>query len=178
MEIIDHGIDVVRARSNHDDFLDKWLESGDFLNDPYNLRVALKLFEAKLDGKDVLQYGVETFGGLPERYRAKIKWLSRTDSYKVGGIEYGAHGDKGANGSKASVPTLENGYGRGTFGHAHSPRICRGIYINGTSSYLKVDYNRDEGPSSWLHASTLGYSNGSRQMIIAINGKYTKARRR
>ena len=173
IEIIDHGISVVVARSNHDDFLDKWLESGDFLTDPYNLRIALKLFEAKLDGKNVLQFGVEEFGGLPEKYRSKIKWLLRTDSYKVAGIEYGAHGDKGANGSKASVTTLENGYGRGTFGHAHSPSIVRQIYTNGTSSYLKVDFNRDEGPSSWLHASTLGYKNGSRQLVVAIEGEYT-----
>ena len=172
VEIIEKGITPVISRSNHDDFIDKWLMSGDFIQDPYNSRIGCDLFKAKLDGLNTLKHGIENFGAFPKKYWDKVRWLERNEDFKIAGIEYGAHGDKGANGSKASIQGLENGYGRGTFGHAHTPCIVRGIYVNGTSSYLKVDYNKEEGPSSWLNSSTLGYANGSRQMIFEIDGEF------
>lgn len=168
--IFNSGIEeVVIVKSNHDEFLDRWLESGRFIEDHYNYPIAVKLADAQIEGKDPLRFGLEKFGKMKAEHLSKIKWLVRDQDFKVAKIECGSHGDLGANGSKASVASLENAYGSCVAGHSHSARIIRSVWIVGTTSKLKAGYNI--GPSSWLHASVFIYPNGTRQMMIAINGK-------
>jgi hypothetical protein len=171
-EIIDSGVEeVIIVKSNHDDFLDRWLETGEYTKDPYNYFEALQLAEAKLCGKDVIQFGTEHIGKLEQKYLDKLKWLHRDEDYKIANIECGTHGDMGVNGSRANPQTLENSYGNCVAGHSHTPRILRGVWIVGTSSFLRLGYNH--GPSSWLNSGCIIYGNGSRQMINSINGKWT-----
>jgi len=80
------------------------------------------------------------------------------------------HGDKGPNGSRGSVKSMEVSYGQSITGHSHTPEIVRGAWQTGTSTYLKLGYNK--GASSWLQSSCLLYKDGSRQLINVINGKY------
>jgi len=162
--------EIVIVKSNHDEWLDKWLESGDYIHDPYNLRTALHLAEAQIKGCDPLKYAIESVGRLPKRLRKSIKWLNRDEDYVIAKIECGAHGDLGSNGSRGNIRNLENAYGNCIIGHAHSPAIVRGVWVVGTSTYLKVGYNR--GASGWANAGCLVYSNGSRQMIFSVYGKW------
>lgn len=158
---------VIVVKSNHDLFLERYLQSGIYVNDPYNHRTALRLAMAMLDGLDPLKYGVENNGLL---CASKIKWLQLDEDYKIAKIQLGAHGDRGANGSRGSLRAMEAAYGNSVSGHSHSPEILRGAFQVGTSSWLKLSYNH--GPSSWLHTSCLVYENGSRQLINVINGEW------
>lgn len=159
---------VTVARSNHDEFLHRWVESGKFVKEPHNFQLGCKLAEKMVDGVDPLIYGLELHGNLksPE----KIRWLNRDEDYKLAGIEIGAHGDLGPNGSRGSRASLERSYGKATIAHSHSPGILRGIFQVGTTSWLKLDYNR--GPSSWLHCSCVHWPNGQRQLVNSIGGEW------
>lgn len=161
--------ELVVTKSNHDEFLDRYLDEGRFMEDPQNLELSLELAQQVVKGQDPLKYAVEKFG---LKNWKQVRWLKRDEDFKVARIELGAHGDKGSNGSRGSLRAMENAYGHSVSGHSHSPEILRGAWQVGTTSLLKLDYNK--GPSSWLHTSCLVYANGSRQLINSINGNWKK----
>lgn len=158
---------VTIVKSNHDEVLKRYLAKGYYVKDPENHRYSLNLAAASMDGHDPLKWAVEQKG---LKNPKKIKWLDRDEDFIVAGIQLGAHGDKGANGARGSLRSMENSYGNSVTGHSHTPEILRGAWQVGTSSYLKLSYN--EGPSSWFHASCLVYPNGSRQLINSIGGDW------
>ena len=163
--------EVVVVKSNHDEFLDRFLQKGDFKNDPYNYKTFLELALHYVNtSEDPLKYGVEKMSSLDVKAASKIRWLKRDEDLRLGDIQLGAHGDKGANGARGGLQSMEFAYGNSVTGHSHSPEILRGAWQVGTSSFLKLGYN--VGPSSWLNSSCLVYPNGQRQLINAINGKY------
>jgi len=102
----------------------------------------------------------------------KIKFLQDCDdSFVVNGIENGAHGDKGPNGTRSpGLMGLEKSYGACNTGHTHTAGILRSAFRVGTTSYLKVSYNK--GPSSWTQTHLIQHPNGSRQLINCINGEF------
>ena len=159
---------LVIVKSNHDVFLERYLRDGKYVKDPVNHKLSLKLAYGLLDGKDPLRAGVEMF--LEESEANKIKWLAMDEDYKIAGIQLGAHGHAGPNGSRGSLAGMEQSYGRCVVGHAHTPQILRDAWQVGTSSYLKLPYVK--GASSWLHTSCLVYPGGHRQLINSINGKW------
>jgi hypothetical protein len=165
--LVDLCEEVIVVKSNHDEFLERYLQSGRIFDDPHNTRISLKLSEAVLDGLDPVQVGVELLGLVN---KDKVRWLKRDEDYFIARIQLGSHGDKGANGSRGSLHAMENAYGNSITGHSHTPEILRGAWSVGTSSYLKLDYNK--GPSSWLQTSCLVYPNGARQLINIIEGAW------
>ena len=154
------------VKSNHDDFLNRYIQDGGYIHDPANLDVALKIATAMMAGKDPVQAGVELHGALPPN----IRWLEYDEDYKIAGVECGAHGHRGSNGARGSLKAMENAYGNSISGHAHTPEILRGAWQVGTTSRLNLSYNK--GPSSWLHSSCLLYSNGQRQVLNVIDGRW------
>lgn len=155
--------EVIIVRSNHDEFLDQYLNKGKYIEDHHNHRIALTLATYLLDGKNPL----EEFVGK----RKNVIWLKQDESYKIAKIELGAHGHIGANGARGSITSMENDYGNVIFGHTHSAQILRGAWNTGTSTHLRLAYNK--GSSSWTQTSCLVYSNGMRQLINFIDGRYT-----
>ena len=155
--------EVVVVRSNHDEFLNQYLNGGRYVEDHQNHRIALGLALHLLDGKNPLE---ESVGKLKN-----VKWLKLDESYKIAGIELGAHGHMGANGAKGAITSMENDYGNVVFGHTHSAQILRGAWNVGTSTHLRLAYNK--GSSSWTQTSCLVYGNGMRQLINFFNGEYT-----
>ena len=163
------GIDeIVVVKSNHDEFLARYLEAGYYVKDPQNHEVALDLAKAMIKGKDPLQFGIEhkDIGGLHNK--KKVRWLERDEDFKRGGVQLGAHGDKGNNGARGSLRAMEQAYGQSVSGHSHSAEILRGAFQVGTTSKLKLGYNK--GGSSWSHTSCLIYPDGRRQLINIIDG--------
>ena len=162
------------VKSNHDAFIDRYLQDATYVYDPQNHRLALELAIALLDGKDPLKEGVRRFFVGQEELFNRIKWLKIEDDYKVEGVQCGAHGHLGSNGAKANILSTESTYGNSITGHTHEPQILRGAWTVGTSSRLRLDYNKG-GASSWMHTSCLLYEGGLRQLINVINGewKYT-----
>lgn len=159
---------LVIVKSNHDEFLNRYLEEGWYTKDPINHRLCLQIALKMLDGLDPLKEGIEIVNG--KKYN-NIKWLKRNEDYKIAKVQLGQHGDAGSNGAKGSVKSMENSYGSCITGHKHSPEILRNVYVVGTSTHLKLEYNQ-KGSSSWVQSFVVLYGNGNRQLINIINGKY------
>lgn len=172
LEELDKWVDeLVVVKSNHDEFLKRFLQKGNFADDPYNYKTFLKLALQFVETSgDPLKFGVEELGELDGNVAKNVRWLERDEDFIVSGIQLGAHGDKGANGARGGLKSMEKAYGNSVTGHSHSPEILRGAWQVGTSSKLKLSYN--VGPSSWLNTSCIVYPNGQRQLINAIGGKY------
>lgn len=163
---------VVVKYGNHEDFLFRYLNNGNFFRDKVNFKRAINLSNAVLNygWENPFEYAMREEFGIGEDDR--VKFLQDCDdSFVLNGIENGAHGDKGPNGSRApGLAGLEKCYGACNVGHTHSAGILRGVFRVGTSSYLKVSYNK--GPSSWTQTHLIQHANGSRQLINCIEGKY------
>lgn len=155
------------VRSNHDIFLDRYLDGGDYIKDAINSSMCHKLALAKLDGKMALQAGLEIVG----LNATKIKFLKMNDSYRISGIEHGVHGHQGLNGQRnPGNSSLEIGYGAITAGHSHTAGILREVHRVGTSTNMRLGYN--QGASSWTHTNGVTYHNASRQLLNLIDGKW------
>lgn len=156
------------ARSNHDEFLDRYLQEGRYLTDAPNYATALRLASAMVDrSANPVQVGAEMFG-LPKDHG--ITFFGRNDSLRIGGVQVAAHGDKGANGARGSLKAMEQAFGASVSGHAHTPEILRRARQVGTCSILRPDYA--QGPSSWLATSALLYPDGAVQLVNVIDGKF------
>jgi len=162
--------EIVIVASNHNEFLDRYLVECKFADDYENFYYSLDLCKALLEGKNVLKYFIMDKVGVKEGI--KVKWLERNGTpYNIYGSELSNHGDKGANGSRGSLNSMEKCFGNAVIAHSHSPAIYRGVYRVGTSTKLRLDYNK--GPSSWLHSVCIIY-NGSRQLVNIIENKKGK----
>lgn len=158
--------EIIAVKSNHDEFLTRYLQSGRFISDiPENAKLGAKLLIQWLDGINPIEYYIK------DKIKKNIKFLKRDEKLSICGIECGQHGDKGINGARSSgVISAEKSYGACVIGHTHSPAILREAYAVGTNSKLDMGYN--QGGSSWIPANVVIYANGGRQLITIIDGKW------
>jgi hypothetical protein len=166
---------VVIVRSNHDDFLDRWLKNEDWKKQPTfkNSRLYMQLSDILLE-----QYGrgsMNVEGVIPALIKQKYPkfiTLGRSASYKVkGGWELGQHGDIGSNGSRGSLLQFRRLNTKIVVGHYHSPGRKDGALAVGTSTNMRVGYNL--GPSTWLQSHVIIHEDGRAQHINFINGEFT-----
>lgn len=159
------------TKGNHDAWLDNFLKEVHYgrRENFDNLRISLPLAIDYMDGKNPLKEYVSRYAPLKN-----IVWLDVDSDFKIEGVQCGSHGACGNNGGKASIQSIELQFGNSISGHAHGPEILRDTWIVGTSTYLKLDYNKGGG-SSWLHASAIIHPGGTRQMIISIEGIWRSA---
>ena len=157
---------VVVVKSNHDERIDRWLEESRYVKEPQNNILGHELFLAKHEGHDPLQYGLESLGyGF-----SNVTYLSRDEDFKVRGYQLGNHGDHGANGGKGSMRSIEFANGKSITAHSHSPQILRDTYVVGTSTPLKLPYNK--GFSSWMNTNAVLYDIGKVQLINTVRGRW------
>ncbi|MCG3175441.1 MAG: hypothetical protein MOGMAGMI_00370 [Candidatus Omnitrophica bacterium] len=172
---IDH---IVVKYGNHEDFLYRWLNRGGYLKQPQNHAIGVKIANALLNEgfSNPIEYALTELYPL-KKDKKKVTFLGINDSFKVGGVENGAHGHLGPNGSmNPGLMGLEKAYGAVNAGHTHTAGILRSVFRVGTTSFLKVSYNN--GPSSWTQTHLIQHTNGSRQLINCIEGKFRKQRRK
>ena len=157
------GVNVVIPEANHNLHLKRFLEEGRYVGDPMNYKFSLKLALAACEGKNPLQYAIESlFGYMSDA----VKWLKMDEKYKVYGVECGLHGDKGSNGSRGSLTIFEKGLGNSVTAHTHTAAIQRNVCSVGTMSLMDMGYN--EGLSNWTHTCCLIYKNGTKQLVNFI----------
>ncbi len=168
----------VVVESNHDRWLEKWLDRCNHRHDRDNALSFLKYeharYLAEADGDS--EFNVWRYALLesPKGRLENVSFVPEGESFTIcqehGGIECGAHGHSGPNGAYGSAQSLSKVSGKMTIGHSHSPTILDGVYQVGTSSNLKLGYN--VGPSSWAHAHCITYSTGKRTLLFIKNGKW------
>jgi hypothetical protein len=160
---------TVIVRSNHDDFVDRWLKNTDWRKTvtPKN-SLEYMLYSAAILGGDAPN------GVIPwviNKAYPHFITLGRSDSYIVNGWELGQHGDIGASGSRGSLQQFRKLNTKIVVGHYHSPGRKDGALAVGTTSKLRCGYNI--GPSSWLHSHVIIHEDSKAQHINFIKGEYT-----
>lgn len=159
--------EFIMVRSNHDEFLDRWLNDVDWrkMNNKYAyLKLANSLSDDKLNKGVIPMF-------LSEQHVDNVYCLGIDESYRIADIECGMHGHKGANGSRGGVIQFKNMNTKNITGHTHTPCREDGHSSVGTVTYLRVGYNT--GPSSWMNSNIVIYPNGKHQHVHIINNKYT-----
>lgn len=168
------GTTSVIVGSNHNDFLRRWILRADWRSDPVNAEFYLETALAMVRGTRLTEKGTE----YPDPFAHWVRQakLPRTvvlnddESFALGGVELGMHGDKGPNGARGSRANLKRIGTRSFIGHSHTPGIDEGCYQIGTSTRLRLEYNG--GPSSWLNAHGVLHADGKRQIIVVVDGKW------
>lgn len=161
------SFNFVMVRSNHDEFLDRWLNDVDWRktsNKGAYLELAY-LLKKDIDNKGVIPALLKKCGV------DNVKCLGINDSFRVLNIECGVHGHIGANGSRGGVIQFKNLNTKNITGHTHSPCREDGHSSVGTLTHLRVGYNK--GASSWMNTNVVIYPNGKSQHVHIINNKYT-----
>lgn len=174
LEMFEKYENVVIVRSNHDDFIDRWLMNGDWKKQPTPKNSPLYMEYSSILLRQYSETPHNIKGVVPEiinrRYPDFIT-LGRSDSYKVLDWECGQHGDVGSNGSRGSLLQFRKLNTKIIVGHYHSPGRKDGALAVGTSTKMRVGYNK--GASSWLQSHVLIHKNGKAQHINFINGEFT-----
>lgn len=166
----------VFVSSNHPDALARWVKETDPKADPENALFWAETFAALLAGTRMTPNGAAHPDPFVYWARQKLKtakqarFLERDESYQVKGVELSYHGDQGANGARGNRRSFGRIGAKTIIGHSHSPGIRDGCYQVGTSSRLRLEYNR--GPSSWLNTHCVLYANGKRSLVNIIDGKW------
>jgi hypothetical protein len=160
---------VTIVRSNHDDFLDRWLKGTD-----WRKATTMKNSIEYMEYSALLLKGAAPNGVIPylinQRY-PQFRTLGRSDSFVINGWELGQHGDIGSNGTRGSLLQFRKLNTKIVVGHYHSPGRKDGALAVGTSTKLRVNYNL--GPSGWLQSHVLIHNDAKAQHINFIKGEYT-----
>lgn len=145
------------VHSNHDEFLTKWLNEGEFVNgNPANRVIGCELFANIAQGKPIFS---------EELFNKNIKFLDPETSWEVEGYEIAKHGDIGIAGARGNTNAYVKTYNKSITGHTHSPKIKESGVVVGTLSKLKLSYNKTS-ISNWAHANCVLYKNGTFQLIF------------
>lgn len=164
-KVKDYNVTIVR--SNHDDFIDRWLQNSDWKHNIKNAKEYIEYSQILLSGK--APKGIVPY--LINQKFPKMKTLDRTTMFSVKGWELGQHGDVGANGSRGSLLQFRKLNTKCVVGHYHGPGRKDGALAVGTTTHLRVGYNN--GPSSWLQSHVIIHNDGKAQHISFINGEFT-----
>lgn len=164
-KVKDYNVTIVR--SNHDDFIDRWLQSSDWKHNIKNAKEYIEFSHIILSGK--APKGIVPY--LINQKFPKMRTLDRTTMFSVKGWELGQHGDVGANGSRGSLLQFRKLNTKCVVGHYHGPGRKDGALAVGTTTHLRVGYNN--GPSSWLQSHVIIHNDGKAQHINFIDGEFT-----
>jgi hypothetical protein len=160
--------------SNHNSHLVRWLNEADPKTDMVNCKIYHQLMYMMLDNVKVIdnipRYPDPFTLWAKDKCGDNVEFLSPFDSYTIHDIDINNHGDLGINGAKGNNNSYKNLPLKSIIGHSHSPGIEKGSYQVGTSSNLRLDYNK--GLSSWHHTHCIIYPNGKRQLIFVIDGAW------
>jgi hypothetical protein len=160
---------TIIVQSNHNEHLYRWLNECDPVTQPWNAKIYHELMYMMLDA---VEHGVKAdpFKLYSQGMLPNCVFVDRNDDCSIHDIQLSMHGDVGSNGARGSRKGFTLLPIKSIIGHSHSPGIDKGVYQVGTSSLLRLEYNK--GASSWDHAHVIVNPNGKRQLIFIRNGKY------
>jgi len=164
---IDEAVDDCEtyvAISNHDVFLDRYINDENWKRDLHNSPAFLKYAYIQ-QTVNLNDYGC-IFGYLVnERFKDSVKYLNFGESLDICGYECASHGDFGVNGSKGSVKSFSHLNTKMIHAHGHSPTIHNGVTMVGVTSLLEQYYNR-RGLSSWAYAHSVIHPTCKNQLLV------------
>jgi hypothetical protein len=153
--------EVLIVPSNHDDMLNRYLESGDWVHDSRNAAIANVLFGYALRGANPLE----------ELFKAEgVKFLDENSHEAIAGFVVSEHGHRAVGGAKGSAAGFRR-CAPHVVGHSHAPKARSNFLQTGCICKLRQGYNK--GLSDWAHAVVNLYEDQQWELIIIINGKFT-----
>ena len=157
--------------SNHDRHLEQWLNEADPKRDLLNAKYFYMLSYQYLDAIDrfdrdfnVLEWALRR-AGIPDC----VRFLGLDESLVIKGIQFGLHGDLGANGARGTTLGLTKLGCAINKGHDHRATIMDLVFSSGACS-LSFGYMKGPGSHSISHIVT--YKNGMRSIITMWCGRY------
>lgn len=161
--------------SNHNDFIMRWLMNTDPRLEPGNLsfwcETALAIQESIVLSDAGAKHEDATTYWLKQMLSGKrVKVLERDESFMLGSVENGMHGDVGPNGARGNIKNLRRIGVKCNIAHNHSPGLDEGAAQAGTSTKLTAEYTR--GPGGWLNTHIAQYHNSKRSLITIIDGEF------
>ena len=141
--------------SNHDDFIKKWLDNGEFIKDKYNAVLGCKMF---------INYTEHNCPFLDYVKHDRLITLTEDDNLVINGVSLSNHGHSGIAGSRGNVKSYNKTYTRSIIGHTHSPQIYENTYVVGTNSKLNLNYTSKL--SNWAMANAIVHKNGTIQLVL------------
>ena len=143
------------VNSNHDNFIVKWLEKGEFIKDSKNAVIGAELFVKYTQNHNILE------DKLPDN----VELLNFNESFNIGGFELSEHGDSGISGANGSINAFSKTFSNSIIGHTHSPELKEDVVVVGTLSKLKLNYNQ-KGMTTWAHCNAVIYENNTTQLLF------------
>jgi hypothetical protein len=168
--------------SNHSsEFFERYLTDLEFTNEPWNDNLFVSaLRNGLLMEENLIKKGLELIALEDKTNRLKGKSLPKNvhcldldEGMILKGYQLGVHGHRGVNGARGSPNGMKSSYGRGIFGHIHTPEINGDCITVGTSSIIPLDYQKGQ-PGTSMPANGVLYENGLAQLIPIIVGKWNK----
>ena len=157
------NIKFIIPESNHDVFLRRYIDSGDFMFNAQNfLFVASIIPEVLKEKKPVLEIALSHIGELPKN----MKFLLENDEFRVAGVNIGSHGHLGVSGSRGSVSQFDKQNFNQMSGHTHKPERQANAISVGTNSILNQRYMK--GPGAHAHANGIVYKDGHQMLYVMI----------
>lgn len=164
--------------SNHNEHLDRWVNENDVRNLSWeNARFYVRLLAKAMDIVELGDnHGVEGPGLFELAFRElcdgqNIKFIGRSDSLIIGGIQNAYHGDVGPNGSRGSPPSFSKLTQKVNLGHSHTSSIIDGVYSAGTMTAIRQPYMR--GADNHCQSCIVTHHNGKRQILIRVGNRFT-----
>lgn len=158
---------VTIVRSNHDDFLDRWLINSDWKK---NIKNALEYIEySKILLEELAPDGIIPY--LINQKFPDFNCLGLNSSFRIKNIELANHGHIGANGSRGGVNQFRKLNTKMIVAHSHGPQRKDGVTYVGTLTKLRMEYNK--GASSWAHCNAIIHTDGRVQQIFIFDGEFT-----
>ena len=154
------------VKSNHDTHIDNFLKRD--WRKMATMKNAIPYMEL---GLARLKGGAKN-GSIPfliNRHYPKFKCLGDNDNVTVKGWLCSVHGHMGASGSRGSLPQYSKLSTRIVTGHSHVIGRIGGAVSVGTSTYLRVGFNKSF--SGWINAHGIINRLGKFQHIVFFNTK-------
>lgn len=159
--------------ANHNNWLMRYLEAGQFMKEPANTKLGLELAQVMESGRNPLEYYFEK--SLGTKYTRRIVFLALGESLYAGPehrkVLISDHGDKGANGAKGSLGAFMRGADGSASGHTHFVQIRNNTVIIGTNTEVPMGYAKG-GMSNWVQAVSVIGPNGEQQLLMYRNGEW------
>lgn len=144
------------VHSNHDEFLIKWLNTGEFVKgDKENRVIGCKLFSHLAEGVNPIE----------RMTSSNVKFLPIDAYVEELGYIVSKHGDGGISGARGNPNAYVKTYNKSITGHTHSPKIRESGVVVGTLSRLNLPYTRNN-IHNWAQANCVIYPNGSFQLLF------------
>lgn len=159
--------ETIVAPSNHHEALERWIKEADWKKDPVNAEFYLEACLALLRGEsDVFEWACRRVDGMPDG----VRFLKTDEAFVAASVELGQHGHLGINGARGNGKSFSRLGRPATTAHEHTAMIHLWNWVAGTSTRLRIGYNR--GPSSWSHSHVIQYPEGTRAMVTMWKGRW------